>query len=305
MVKPMNETQTNTLGYRMLRVASEQYGRAPSALDGEELSKVTQIAKKEQLIEQAVLMSEEARQVVVPESQVEEALSQVVSRYEDEDKLHEDLAQNNLDIDELRSALARELRVDAVMDFVSRSVEEVDDTEVSLFFYLHPDQFQRPETRSARHILITVNDQFSENSLEVAQRRLRVIRERVLKTPHRFKEQALKHSECPTALEEGKLGRVKKGMLYPELDSVLFQMKEGDISGIVESPVGLHILLCESIHPEEVLSFDEVKPQLKEQLTQRERSRFQKQWLKSLLSDNSNQTTHSSEEKKGWQNQPG
>ncbi|HOJ17150.1 MAG TPA: peptidylprolyl isomerase [Ignavibacteriaceae bacterium] len=58
-----------------------------------------------------------------------------------------------------------------------------------------------------------------------------------------FSELAMKYSDDPaSAVHGGDLGFVKKGVFYPEFESAAFALKEGEISGIVESPVGFHII---------------------------------------------------------------
>jgi peptidyl-prolyl cis-trans isomerase SurA len=58
-----------------------------------------------------------------------------------------------------------------------------------------------------------------------------------------FSELAKKYSDDPaSAVHGGDLGFVKKGVFYPEFESAAFALKEGEISGIVESPVGFHII---------------------------------------------------------------
>ena len=96
----------------------------------------------------------------------------------------------------------------------------------------------------------------------------------------RFGELAMRHSECPTAMQEGRLGRIKPGQLYPELDRVAFAMKEGAFSEIIESPMGFHILYCECCHPPHEKGLDEVREQLREHLHENKR----RQRLRTLLS---------------------
>lgn len=271
------------LNYRLLRIANERYGVTPGQLNDQQRQDASHIAAREYFLEQMVLASAEARQVVVPSSQVKSAFEKISTRYEDEDAFLQALDANGLTPEDLHQALERELRVETVLDLISSAVPEVDDTEVGLFYYVHLDKFRQPETRSARHILITINDEYPENSRQNAYERLHKIAERVRRHPHRFNEQALKHSECPTALEGGLLGRVPAGKLYPELDAVLFNLTEGGISQLIESPIGWHLLLCETIHPEHTVPLEEVLPKLRAQLTQRQRSSTQKKWLQSLL----------------------
>ena len=94
-----------------------------------------------------------------------------------------------------------------------------------------------------------------------------------------FTELAQRHSECPTAMQNGLLGRIKPGQLYRELDAVLFQMEEGEISEILESPIGLHLLMCEQIHIAERRSFKEIKEKLCDHLEMKKRKMLLHKWL--------------------------
>lgn len=272
-------------GYRMLRIANDQFGMMPLQLSEEQRHRAESIATRELLMEQAVLTSPEARGVAVPPSQVKRALADIRSRYEDEGAFREALADNGLNELELETALTRDLLVEAVLAVVSSAVPEVEDTEVRLYYYMHTEKFQQPEIRTARHILITVNPDFPENTRQAARERLSAIAKRLHKQPRRFEEQALKHSECPSSLQGGLLGQLKQGTLYPELDQVLFDMREGQVSDIVESPLGLHLLWCEHIQPARALPLTEVSNLLRDKLTEQQRHRHQRQWLRTLMAE--------------------
>jgi len=103
-------------------------------------------------------------------------------------------------------ALERELKVEAILEKVATRAAKISDMDVELYYQFHPEQFRRPETRLARHILVTINDSIAENTRAAARQRIEAIATRLAKEPQRFEEQALKHSECPTALDGGKLG---------------------------------------------------------------------------------------------------
>jgi parvulin-like peptidyl-prolyl isomerase len=94
---------------------------------------------------------------------------------------------------------------------------------------------------------------------------------------------ALKHSECPTALQGGVLGLVPRGKLYPELDDVLFSIKAGEISEIVESEIGFHLVLCKQIQKAETLSLLKATPKIRQIMNERSRRTCQRSWLASLI----------------------
>ncbi|MCM2331919.1 MAG: nitrogen fixation protein NifM [Pseudomonas sagittaria] len=269
--------------YYLLQVAREQFGCEPAKLDAEQLQQAGRIVARQRRIENAVLRSAEASGVVIPAAQVEEARAQIASRYADEQALQQALASHGLDDGGLRTGLARALKVEAVLERICAGLPAISDADLSLYYFNHPEQFQRPESREARHILITINADYPENTPEAARARLEAIAKRVRSKPERFADQALKHSECPTALQGGLLGYVTPGKLYPQLEASLFSLAVGELSPLLESPLGLHLLRCEAVVPAATVTLEEALPRLRERLHERQRKVFQRQWLERLL----------------------
>jgi peptidyl-prolyl cis-trans isomerase C len=268
--------------YHMLRNALDKFKRNLSELDDSQYEQVRHTADKSYRLESLVLGSPEAKGLVIPDNQVETAFGEVASRYSDEEEFLLDLQSNGLDAEGLRRALHRELMFDAVMQRVAAASADVNDIDMRLFYEMHSDRFQSPELRSARHILITINPDYVENTHIAAMSRIQQVAERLRDRANRFADMAKRCSECPTAMEGGKLGDIRRGTLYPELDAELFRMKEGEISPVVETEVGLHILLCEKIKPGKRTSFSKAAPQIRTLLEERRRRNCQKAWLAEL-----------------------
>ncbi len=268
------------VAYLVLKTAHSLYGKNPGALETEELRKVERMAARQFDLESRVLSSVEARDVVVPQATLEAALEEVRTRYPDQDAFRDDLAGNGLSIEAYEQSLVRELRVEAVLDKVGSRAAQVSDIDVELYYHYHPEQFRRPELRRARHILVTINEDMAENTATAARERIEAIAQRLAKDPKRFEEQALKHSECPTAMNGGLLGDAKRGQLFPELDKVLFEMEPMQISPILESPVGLHLLRCDEILCERVVPLADVWEKIRDRLFDNRKRVCQNAWLK-------------------------
>jgi nitrogen fixation protein NifM len=283
------------VAYLMLKTAHNLYGKSPSSLEQPELERVKQLATRQFDLESRVLATGEARDVVVPESSLNAALAEIRGRYENEEELQQDLAGNGLTVSLFAAALERELKVEGVLEKVGGRAAKVSDIDIELYYRYHPEQFQRPETRTARHILVTINDDLPENTREVARSRIDAIAARLSKEPKRFEEQAMKHSECPTALQGGLLGEVKRGQLYAELEAVLFELEPMQFSKVVESPLGLHLLRCDKVMPAEMRSLGQVRDSIREMLVTRRKRICQSAWLKQIqqaaLPQNANRRT--------------
>lgn len=270
--------------YHLLKAAQALFGTDTHGLAEAEYARAMDVARRYARIEAAVLGSDEARGVVLAPDTVDAALGEIRARYDDEDAFGASLHHTDLDLAGLTAALRRDLLVDAVLARVGARAGEVGATEAEIFYYTHLERFQVPEQRVARHILITVNEAYADNRPQQAEARIHEIARRLAHKPARFEEQAIKHSECPTALHGGLLGKVPRGRLYPELDAALFALPAGALSEVVRSELGYHLLRCDAIEAARSLPYAEVADALRTRLTEDRSRRTARHWLATLLS---------------------
>ena len=268
--------------YLTLKLAAQLFAKPLEALATDELRRVRSVARRQQEIEALILATPEAAGVMLPEASIEASLNEIRGRYGSDEDYHADLDRIGLDAASLRHAVLRDMRVEALLEKVGARAAAVSDTEVEIFWFMHKERFRRAETRVLRHILITINEQLAGNEREVAHSRIEAIRARLLKNPERFAEQALKHSECPTAMNGGLLGNVPRGTLYAELEAEAFTLAENTLSGPVESELGWHLIRCEIIHPERQSQLAEVRQTIRDHLEQQRRGMCQKSWINAL-----------------------
>ncbi|MDO9106086.1 MAG: nitrogen fixation protein NifM [Methylovulum sp.] len=268
--------------YNVLRAALALFKKSPSELADAELTQAQRQAANEYIIEGRVLNAKEASAVVITDKEVQRAYQEIRGRYDDDDVFYGELYRNQLDEDTLRAALYRQCKVNTVLDLIGSRAPDPSEIEIGIYYHLHQEQFIKPELREAGHIFISINPEYPENTRAMAMARLEEIGVKLQKKPHKFADLALKHSECPTALQGGVLGLVPRGKLYPELDAVLFNMKAGEISGIVESEIGFHLVLCKQIQKPETLSLQKATPKIRQLMKERSRRTCQRAWLASL-----------------------
>ena len=268
--------------YLLLNASAQLFAKPTSELTDEERQQAIELAAKEQLMQQKILESVEAAGVPIDEAELERAKEEVAGRFPTAEEFIEDLEKNGLSEASLTEALGNALRVEKVMQKVAAAAS-VSDEEVAAFYNANTEKFDRPELREARHILITINPQYPENRRKVVKERLKKIAAELAEHPESFADLAMRHSECPTALDGGFLGKLPQGKLYAELDEVLFTMAEGEISGMIESPMGMHLLRCDHIHAAGIAPLEEAAPTIREHLLKPRISMAQKQWIKSLF----------------------
>ncbi len=264
--------------YLELKLSWELFKKAPETLSEPERGRLGEIACQQDSIEQRILASPAAANVVVPAATVKNRVDEIRKRYPSGDEFVQDMARIGLDESELARSVERDLRVEAVLEKVASATPAVSAVDAEIYYRLHPEAFDRPEARRLRHILITFNTA-QEKAKALAT--LEMLRS-TLKNAEKFSAAALRHSQCPTAMEGGMLGIVKRQQLYVELEPAAFALSEGDISAVLESPIGLHILRCDEILPSGLLPFAEVREKIIERLSDKRRREAQRDWIKSL-----------------------
>lgn len=263
-------------GYLELRLSWELFQKAPETLGGDERARLSEVAARQNGIERRILASAEAASVVVPPTTLATRVLEIVQRYPDERELARDLERVGLDRAALEQAVERDLRVEAVFEKIAAQTPPVSAVEAEIYYRLHPQSFDRPPARRLRHILITWDNAREKERVRAQLDVLRL----TLKDGAQFGAAAQRHSQCPTALDGGRLGVVKRNQLYPQLDAAAFALSAGQISRVLESPIGLHIVRCDEIIESGLLPFAEVEQKIIEHLSERRRRKAQRDWLR-------------------------
>ncbi len=143
----------------------------------------------------------------------------------------------------------------------------VDETEVKKYYEEHQPEFGTQEQRQAAHILITVAAKASDTDKQAAKAKAEQILQQVKQSPGKFAELAKQYSQDPgSAANGGDLGLFGHGMMVKPFDDAVFQLKTGEISGLVQSDFGFHIIKLLAIKPAKVRALDEVKSEIEQKL---------------------------------------
>lgn len=144
---------------------------------------------------------------------------------------------------------------------------EVHTGDIEEYYDSHLDEFAHPEEMRLRHILLKIEPKAEEAAVQEKRKLLEGILERVRKGED-FAQLARAHSEDASAMRGGDLGYVKKGELVPQVESAVIGLKPGEVSGIVTSPFGLHILKMEDYRAAKEDPLEEVKDRIRAAIVQ-------------------------------------
>ena len=151
------------------------------------------------------------------------------------------------------------LSLDSMLSQIS-----VSDAEIKARFEGHKDKYQQPEERRASHILIVAK---TEGEKAAAKAKAEEVLKEVRKTPAKFADLAKQYSQDPgSAKSGGDLGYFGRGMMVKAFEEAVFKQKEGEISDVLESEFGYHIIKLTGIKTAKVKSLDEVRADIVSEL---------------------------------------
>lgn len=150
----------------------------------------------------------------------------------------------------------------------------VSDAEVADFYAKNQKRFATAEQRSASHILITAKKDAPAAEKAAAQAKAESLLAQLRKNPGEFAKLAKANSQDPGSAElGGDLGVVEKGAFVKPVEDAIFQLKQGEISGVVPSEYGFHIITVTSLKPATTKTLDEAKADIAAELKKQKMSK--------------------------------
>ncbi|WP_313953997.1 SurA N-terminal domain-containing protein [Accumulibacter sp.] len=158
------------------------------------------------------------------------------------------------------------LSLDALMAKV-----QVSDAEVTAWYESHKDRYQQAEERRASHILILVD---ANTDQAKAKAKAEEILKEIQKSPATFAELAKQQSQDPgSAQKGGDLGFFGRGMMVKAFEDTVFKLQENEVSGVVQSEFGYHIIKLTGVKTGKQKSLAEVRSELEDELRRQAASR--------------------------------
>ena len=175
------------------------------------------------------------------------------------------LAQQGLDEQGYRRQVRRELLKNQLVSRDIRQKVNITDEDVARFYKDNPEQFSVPAAVELSHILFLIPPGANSDTMAAVSEKARRAHMRLV-SGESFEKVAREMSEAPDGPDGGKIGRIKKGQMMPEIESVAFVLPAGDVSHPVRSPVGLHILKVDSRENADLVPLDQIQEQIRDRL---------------------------------------
>jgi len=222
-----------------------------------------------QLIEKKLLIVEAGKLgITVSEAEMNEQINKIVGEYPDSDTFNSRMKEENIDIPSWKKEIEYQIMLDKLVKAVSGSNITVTPEEVRKYYDDHLDLYNSPTRVRALQIMLETREQAQTILDEI-------------KGGGDFSELAKTYSISPDSEKGGDLGFFSEAEMPPSF-SVVFTMKPGDLSDVVESEYGFHLFKIVDRREAKMLSLDEARPEIEEKLKRLKSEEKYGEWFEQI-----------------------
>ncbi len=255
------------------------------AADKEKVLAESKLTMLNKLIDNYLIDQESKKSgIVINDDEVMTTINDALSKRKMKmDDLLYDLAKENSSIEAYKKELKDHL---LRMKFLRREIKSrlaVSEEEIGDYYIKHREAYEGKEAVRIRQILIL----FPKNADENIKAKLRVEMDAIhkrLQNGEPFDALAAQYSQEPAAATGGDIGFIEKGSMLPVVDSVAFSLKKDEISKVIESPVGFHIIKAIDKRGAGIKPIASVREEIKTKIEQEKMDKKYEEWIKDLRS---------------------
>lgn len=216
-----------------------------------------------------VVFTQEARAVgvTVPDSMVNALMNQFMMHFEGQ--MSDMMKQVGLVATDFRKSIHRDLMIRAYVQQKLEPSITVEEADVRAFFDQNQSMFTGVDSVRCRHIILMFSPADTDQARSERRAQMEDIRKRAVKG-EKFERLAQQYSQDGAAQFGGDLGYFARGTMVKEFEDVAFALKEGQISDVVETQFGLHVIQCVDKKGPTPPNYENAKPQIEAMMRQRE-----------------------------------
>jgi peptidyl-prolyl cis-trans isomerase C len=208
-----------------------------------------------------------ARKIVVPDADIDAQIAKVRSQFPSDAQFQQALAAQKVTVEKLRDNARTQLGVEKLLESEVAGKIAVTPAAIEDFYKKNLDKFQQTARVRASHVLISIPQNADAATKEKAKAKAEAVLAEI-KGGKDFAVVAKENSQDPgSAASGGDLGFFQQGQMVPAFDEVAFKLNPGEMSGVVESPFGFHIIKVAEKQAARVVPLEEAKPQIEQFLT--------------------------------------
>lgn len=237
----------------------------------------------EQLIEEKLLDQEAKRiGIKVTPKEIDQAIEEIKRRNSaTQEDLEKALVRDGWTMEGFKKEIEKRLLRTKLVHWMVKVEPNVPDKELREFYLKNLDRYRQEASYRPAHILFKVPREATPEEIRDVRARCEKVLGKI-KAGEDFGEMAILYSEDLSSKDRGELGIFKKGELLPVLEREVLRLKVGEVSGVVRTEFGFHILKLLDRKEADPLPFEEIKERVRQDYVEKEFEKGLQQFLTRL-----------------------
>ena len=216
----------------------------------------------ENLINEHLLLAEaDQEEINLDQQYVDDQIATMANRFPSTEEFRRELASLGTTEEELRQEVSQKLKIETFLDRKVTSSVKVTDDEVSSFYQDNSENFRVKEQVRASHILVEVLPGDSPGERAQKRKKLSSLQEEIGQGAD-FADLATRYSDCPSKSQGGDLEFFNRGEMVESFEDSVFKMQKGEVSDIVETDYGYHLIKLTDRRDAGLLPLEDVREKI-------------------------------------------
>lgn len=217
--------------------------------------------------------------IEIKQEEIDEQINQLIKQFSTKEKLETVLAQRGMTIESFKTNILLQKQMAAVLKAKNGEPKEPTDEEIKTFYDENSASFKHEEQVRASHILLSTEAGTPEEEKAKLKAQLEQIAADIKSGKISFADAAKQYSKCPSSANGGDLDYFGKGQMVKPFEDAAFSNPKGEVSGIVETQFGYHLIQVTDKKEAGTTSLDEVKGEIKQYLSELKRRQEMEDFL--------------------------
>jgi len=240
------------------QVMQGQAGQLPEALRQRLKDQVIQKMVGDELLYQEAVKKGHS----IDNKSVDNEMVRIKGQFKDDKQYQAQLKASGHTEENLRNQIHRQASISQLIKKEIVPKIDIKPEEIKQYYDNNMDKFRRPERVRAQHILMKTEQGDSEEKKAEARKKLEALHKRIL-AGEDFSALAKEHSQGPSNVRGGDLGFFTRGRMVKSFEDVAFKLAPNEVSDIVETQFGYHLIKVLEHQAENNPPYDEVQPKIK------------------------------------------
>lgn len=255
--------------------------RAGRTIPAEERDRVYRGLLEQMVAMKALVQETKTKKIAVSDQEIATQIDEIKKQFPDEAGFTKALSERKMTLALLRTEARDEIAVRKLVEAEVGPSVSVTDQDIKTFYDKNPDQFKRPEGYKASHILIAVPSAATAEQKQAARGEAEGLLKQI-RGGADFAALAKAHSKDSSSVNGGDLGFFGKGQMVPPFEQAVEKLKVGEVSPVVETQFGFHIIKLTDKQPAATVPLAEVSQRIGQYLVMQQQSAKANEYVRAL-----------------------